>query len=149
MSPNSTCRCAAFEAFETPRDRYALCKLATPTQLLFPNTFLIWHPDYVSLIGMFSPAVDQVRWVHTMLIPPDRMGEDWAAHWEKTFALIEQTVFQQEDIATAVAIQRGLPSRANTGLHVGRLEHEVLRFHEGVDSAIAGILVPAGGEPTC
>ena len=142
-------RRAAFEAFETPRDRYALCKLATPTQLLFPNTFLIWHPDYVSLIGMFSPAVDQVRWVHTMLIPPDRRGEDWAAHWEKTFALIEQTVFQQEDIATAVAIQRGLPSRANTGLHVGRLEHEVLRFHDGVDSAIAGTLVPAGAEPAC
>lgn len=142
-------RRAAFDAFETPRDRYALCKLATPTQLLFPNTFLIWHPDYVSLIGMFSPAVDSVRWVHTMLIPPDRSGDDWTAHWEKTFALIEQTVFQQEDIATAVAIQRGLASGANAGLHAGRLEHEVLRFHGGIDAAIGGTLVPAGSEPAC
>lgn len=130
-------RRAAFEAFEPPRDRYALCKLATPTQLLFPNTFLIWHPDYVSLIGMFSPAVDEVRWVHTMLIPPERSGDDWTAHWEKTFALIEQTVFQQEDIATAMAIQRGLASGANPAFHLGRLEHEVLRFHRGVDAAIA------------
>jgi phenylpropionate dioxygenase-like ring-hydroxylating dioxygenase large terminal subunit len=137
-------RRAAFEAFAPPADRYALCKLATPTQLLFPNTFLIWHPDYVSVIGMFSPAVDQVRWVHTMLIPPERSGADWTPHWEKTFQLIEQTVFQQEDIATAVAIQRGLASGANTALHLGRLEHGVLRFHRSIDDALAGTLRPAG-----
>ncbi|MFL6665207.1 MAG: aromatic ring-hydroxylating oxygenase subunit alpha [Rhizobacter sp.] len=135
-------RRAAFDAFEPPQDRYGLCKLATPTQLVFPNTFLIWHPDYASLIGMHSPAVGQVRWVHTMLIPPDRTGDDWKPHWEKTFQLIEQTVFQQEDIATAVAIQRGLSSGANTALHLGRLEHEVLRFHRGIDAAIAGTLLP-------
>ena len=137
-------RRAAFEAFEPPADRNALCKLATPTQLIFPNTFLIWHPDYVSLIGMFSPAVDQVRWVHTMLIPPERSGADWMPHWEKTFQLIEQTVFQKEDIATAVAIQRGLASGANSALHLGRLEHGVLRFHRGIDAAIGGELQPAG-----
>lgn len=141
-------RRAAFEAFEPPQGRDALCKLATPTQLVFPNTFLIWHPDYVSLIGMFSPAPDQVRWVHTMLIPPDRTGDDWTAHWEKTFQLIEQTVFQKEDIATAVAIQRGLSSGANTHFHLGRLEHEVLRFHRNVDDALGGRL-GHGGQDAC
>ena len=137
-------RRAAFEPFEPPRDRFALCKLATPTQLIFPNTFLIWHPDYVSLIGMFAPAVDQVRWVHTMLIPPERSGADWTPHWEKTFRLIEQTVFEQEDIATAVATQRGFASGANRELHLGRLEHGVLRFHRSIDAALAGTLQPAG-----
>ena len=135
-------RRAAFEAFAPPTHRAELCKLATPTQLMFPNTFAIWHPDYVSLIGMYSPAVDQVRWVHTMLVPPDRTGDDWTPHWEKTFQLIEQTVFQQEDIATAVAIQRGLSSGANTDFHLGRLEHEVLRFHRNVDDALGGTLRP-------
>jgi phenylpropionate dioxygenase-like ring-hydroxylating dioxygenase large terminal subunit len=140
-------RRAAFEAFAPPRDRYELCKLATPTQLLFPNTFLIWHPDYVSLIGMFSPAVDQVRWVHTMLIPPERSGADWTPHWEKTFRLIEQTVFQQEDIAVAVATQRGFASAANSALHLGRLEHGVLRFHRAIDAVVGGTLRPAGVPP--
>jgi glycine betaine catabolism A len=135
-------RRAAFEDFATPRDRHALCKLATPTQLLFPNTFLIWHPDYVSLVGMFSPSVGEVRWVHTMLIPPERSGADWTPHWEKTFALIEQTVFQQEDIATATAIQRGVSAGASAAFQLGRLEHEVLRFHRNVDAAIAGALRP-------
>lgn len=140
-------RRAAFDAFVPPRDRATLCRLASPTQLVFPNSFLIWHPDYVSLIGMFSPAVDQLRWVHTMLIPPDRSGDDWTPHWEKTFALIEETVFRQEDIATAVTIQRGLASGANTALHLGRLEHEVVRFHRGIDAAVTGALMPAGTEP--
>jgi phenylpropionate dioxygenase-like ring-hydroxylating dioxygenase large terminal subunit len=135
-------RRAAFDAFAPPADRAGLCKLATPTQLLFPNTFLIWHPDYVSLIGMFSPAPDQVRWVHTMLIPADRTGEDWRPHWEKTFGLIEQTVFQREDIATAVTIQRGLASGANAVMQLGRLEHEVARFHGNIDAAIEGTLLP-------
>jgi phenylpropionate dioxygenase-like ring-hydroxylating dioxygenase large terminal subunit len=135
-------RRAAFESFTPPGDRSALCKLATPTQLLFPNTFLIWHPDYVSLVGMFSPSVGEVRWVHTMLIPPERSGEDWTPHWEKTFALIEQTVFQQEDVATAIAIQRGVSTGASAAFQLGRLEHEVLRFHRNVDAAITGMLRP-------
>jgi phenylpropionate dioxygenase-like ring-hydroxylating dioxygenase large terminal subunit len=135
-------RRAAFDSFEAPRDRYTLCKLATPTQLLFPNTFLIWHPDYVSLVGMFSPSVGEVRWVHTMLIPPERCGEDWTPHWEKTFALIEETVFQQEDIATAMAVQRSVSTGASAAFQLGRLEHEVLRFHRNVEAAIAGTLRP-------
>ena len=54
-------RRAALEASRPRATATALCKLSTPTQFLFPNTFLIWHPDYVSLIGMFSPAPEQVR----------------------------------------------------------------------------------------
>jgi glycine betaine catabolism A len=137
-------RRAAFEAFSLPRDRWDLCKLSTPTQLLFPNSFLIWHPDYVSIIGMFSPSVGEVRWVHTMLIPPERAGADWTPHWEKTFALIEQTVFQQEDVATAVAIQRGLAAGASDVMQLGRLEHEVLRFHRNVEACIEGRLEVPG-----
>ena len=67
-------------------------------------------------------------------------GDDWTAHWEKTFQLIEQTVFQKEDIATAVAIQRGLSSGAKTHFHLGRLEHDVLRFHRNVYEALGGRL---------
>ncbi|TMH14335.1 MAG: hypothetical protein E6H65_00395 [Betaproteobacteria bacterium] len=144
--PSAVARRPALEPFDPPQDRQSLCKLCTPTTFLFPNTFLIWHPDYVSLIGMFSPAPEEVRWVHTMLIPPDRSGDDWTPHWDKTFRLIEQTVFEREDIATAVAIQRGLRSGANEGLRCGLLEHEMLRFHDSIDAAIAAhACAPAGG----
>jgi phenylpropionate dioxygenase-like ring-hydroxylating dioxygenase large terminal subunit len=122
----------AFEPHAPATDRDALCRLATPTQQIFPNTFLIWHPDYVSLVRMYSPAPDQVRWVHAMLIPPEKATPDWQPHWDKTFGLIEQTVFQREDIATAVAIQAGVRSGANTVLKLGRLESSVARFHRNI-----------------
>jgi phenylpropionate dioxygenase-like ring-hydroxylating dioxygenase large terminal subunit len=122
----------AFEPHAPAADRDALCRLTTPTQQIFPNTFLIWHPDYVSLIRMYSPAPDRVRWIHTMLIPPEKATPDWQPHWDKTFGLIEQTVFQREDIATAVAIQAGLHSGANTVFKLGRLEASVARFHRNI-----------------
>jgi hypothetical protein len=81
---------------------------------------------------MYSPAPDQVRWVHAMLIPPEKATPDWQPHWDKTFGLIEQTVFQREDIATAVAIQAGVRSGANTVLKLGRLESSVARFHRNI-----------------
>jgi hypothetical protein len=39
-----------------------------------------------------------------------------------------------------------LAARPDLQLHAGRLEHEVLRFHRGIDAAIGGT-VPAGDEP--
>jgi hypothetical protein len=56
-------------------------------------------------------------------------------------------VFQQEDIAVAVATQRGFASGANSALHMGRLEHGVLQFHRSIDDALAGTLRPAGVAP--
>ena len=60
-----------------------------------------------------------------MLIPADRATPDWTPHWEKTFRLIEQGVFQKEDIACAVGIQSGLKSGANRHLTAGRAEQGV------------------------
>ena len=57
-----------------------------------------------------------------MLIPADRATPDWTPHWEKTFRLIEEGVFQKEDIACAIGIQRGLKSGANDHLTAGRAE---------------------------
>jgi phenylpropionate dioxygenase-like ring-hydroxylating dioxygenase large terminal subunit len=126
----------AFEPHDPPADRDALCRLATPAQLIFPNTFVIWHPDWATLIRMFSPAPDQVRWIHTMLVPPEKSTPDWQPHWDRTFRLIEEAVFQREDIATAVAIQAGMRSGANTVLHGGRLEASMVRFHRRIAQRI-------------
>ncbi len=123
---------------DAPNNMAALCQLVTPSSVIFPNTIAIWHPDYLSLISLFPTASGSHRWTHRMLIPKDKVGQDWTAHWEKTFALIEQGVFQKEDIATAVSIQNGFASGANTHLRVGRIETGLQWFHNSVALA-AGI----------
>ena len=135
-STNLVGRRVMLEPFDTPTTPAALCKLSTPTQLLFPNTFLIWHPDYLSIISMFSPAPDQVRWIHTMMIPQEKSSADWVPHWEKTFKLIEETVFQREDIACAEGIQAGLSTGANASFRLGRYEYPMGRFHDDIEKCI-------------
>ena len=119
-------------ASEVPADMAALCKLATPSQVVFPNTITIFHPDYLSLITLYPVAAGTLGWTHRMLIPADRATPDWTPHWEKTFRLIEEGVFQREDIACAIGIQRGLASGANRFLTAGRAEQGLGWYHEEV-----------------
>jgi len=119
-----------------PADFATLCDIATPSHVLFPNVVTIFHPDYLSLITLYPVAAETLSWTHRMLIPADRTTPDWTPHWEKTFALIEEGVFQKEDIACAVAIQRGLRSGANRHLTAGRAEQGVGWFHAEVARAL-------------
>ena len=120
-----------------PEDRAGLCALATPSQVIFPNTITIFHPDYLSLITLYPLAAGRLGWTHRMLIPADRATPDWTPHWEKTFRLIEEGVFQKEDIACAIGIQQGLASGANTHLSAGRAEQGIGWFHADIARALA------------
>jgi phenylpropionate dioxygenase-like ring-hydroxylating dioxygenase large terminal subunit len=130
-------RQAPDEGGAMPEGREALCQLATPSHVIFPNTITIFHPDYLSLVTLYPVAAGTLRWMHRMLIPADRAGADWTPHWEKTFALIEEGVFQKEDIACAVGIQRGLASGANRFLTAGRAEQAIGWFHADVAAHLA------------
>jgi Rieske 2Fe-2S family protein len=120
------------EARALPPERWDLRELCTFTHFVFPNTVLIFHPDYASLITLYPLAPDRTRWVHSMLVPRARNTPDDSAHWDKTFDLIERGVFQSEDLFAAEGIQAGLASGANRELHFGRLEFLLDRFHRQI-----------------
>ncbi len=122
----------ARERAPTPVDMAALCELVTPSQIVFPNTITIFHPDYLSLVTLYPAGPETLSWTHRMLIPAERATPDWAPHWEKTFRLIEEGVFQKEDIACAIGIQRGLRSGANRFVTAGRAEQGIGWFHGDV-----------------
>jgi phenylpropionate dioxygenase-like ring-hydroxylating dioxygenase large terminal subunit len=115
-----------------PTNIRELSELVTPSQVIFPNTITIFHPDYLSLITLYPTSAGTLRWTHKMLIPKAQSGSDWTPHWEKTFNLIERGVFQAEDIHTAINIQKGFASGANTILRLGRIEQAVAWFHASV-----------------
>ena len=104
----------------------------TPTNVIFPNAIHIFHPDYLSVITLHPVAAGRLRWIHRMLIPKEKTTPDWLPHWQKTFRLIEEGVFQKEDIACAVGIQSGFASGANTHLVIGRAEQGVGWFHDAL-----------------
>ena len=105
--------------------------------MIFPNTITIFHPDYLSLVTLYPVAAGTLRWTHRMLIPADRATPDWTPHWEKTFRLIEEGVFQKEDIACAIGIQQRLRRAAPTRhLTAGRAEQGIGWFHGDVARAL-------------
>jgi phenylpropionate dioxygenase-like ring-hydroxylating dioxygenase large terminal subunit len=119
----------------------ALRERFTFTHFVFPNSTFIFHPDYVSHIAVFPVEVDQVRWVHSMLVPATQAGPEHASHWDRTLALIEDTVFQREDLVAAEGIQAGVASGANATVTFGRLEGALHHFHTTIERALAGDLV--------
>ena len=108
----------------------------TMVHFIFPNSVFIYHPDYISHLGLFPSAPDQTLFVHTMLIPEKPADDKAEAHWARSFELIDAGVFNQEDLVVCEQIQRGLTSGANDKLIVGRLEQNLHRFHSTVDAAL-------------
>ena len=105
--------------------------LATPSFSLFPATTIIAHPDFVSVVRVHPLAPDSTEWEHTMLVPAERAAE--TDHWAKSWALIEDGVFQSEDLWVCEQAQRGLESGGLDTVVFGALEHAARYFHAALD----------------
>jgi Rieske 2Fe-2S family protein len=117
----------ALDAIENVRS------VATPSYLVFPNTILILHPDYLSVAIAVPVAVDRTQFVHWMLTPHPPRTETERVHFEKSFELIDGGVFAAEDLAAVEAMQRGLTSGANRSQLFGEQESPCLWFHRSLE----------------
>jgi Rieske 2Fe-2S family protein len=106
---------------------------ATLTHVIFPNTVIVYHPDYTSHLGMFPTAADEILFVHTMFTPHEAQNEKEKAHWDRSFALLDGGVFGEEDLFISEQIQLGLKSGANDSFLLGRFEHHLRRFHGHIE----------------
>jgi phenylpropionate dioxygenase-like ring-hydroxylating dioxygenase large terminal subunit len=120
----------------TDRD---LRTLATPSFHIFPATTIIVHPDFVSVITVEPLAPDATDYRHIMLVPAARAGE--RDHWDRSWTLIEETVFQREDLWVCEQVQRGLQHTDH--LLFGALEHAVAWFHAELEARLSR------ARPTC
>ena len=98
---------------------------------------LVLHPDWVSRITLFPLAIDETLFTHTMIVPADADTDDRRAHWDKTWRLIHENVFEREDMTAAEWIQSGLSSGANESFACGRFEFPIRWFHDEVERAVA------------
>jgi phenylpropionate dioxygenase-like ring-hydroxylating dioxygenase large terminal subunit len=118
--------------------------VTTPSLVLFPATVVIEHPDFVSIVSAHPIAFDACEWQHVMLVPAERRGE--TEHWDRSWALIEETVFQREDLRACEQIQRGLAAGSTDELLFGALEHAVRDFHATIDERLSEL--PSARRPT-
>jgi phenylpropionate dioxygenase-like ring-hydroxylating dioxygenase large terminal subunit len=119
-----------------PPESWSPQRHATLVHFVFPNSIFVYHPDYISHLGMYPDAADQTLFVHTMLIPEMPTEQKAEDHWRRSFELIDTNVFNSEDLVMCEQIQRGLRSGANEALIVGRLEQNLCRFHASIEAAL-------------
>jgi len=124
------------KAEETPRDRWRIRDYATVFYFLFPSTVLVFHPDWVSLVTMSPRTLDTSTYTHTMLVPEAPRSDEERAHWDKTWALIEDAVFQREDLSIAESIQSTLASGLEPRFWAGSFEEPLHAFHESIRGAL-------------
>jgi len=113
-------------------------QLVTPSYFVFPATTFILHPDYLSILTCQPLAVGLTRFSHWMLIPELPKSEGAAAHWAKSFELVDGGVFAREDLHIVEAMQRGLAASGDRTVIFGRHEHASLWFHREVADRVPG-----------
>jgi phenylpropionate dioxygenase-like ring-hydroxylating dioxygenase large terminal subunit len=107
---------------------------------LFPNTFFIMHPDYVSINQFYPEAPDRTLWTHEMLYrPSDFEGERGQAALTKRFDYTNDIVFDLEDFAVVERIQAGLSYGANEFHTLGLEEGLLAMFQDSIDKMIAEV----------
>lgn len=107
----------------------------TFTYFVFPNTFIVFSPDYASLIRFVPQAADKTWYEHTMLIPNGPDDPEISAHWDQSWDLLHHGVFTGEDFYIAEEMQRGLEA-GTSELVFGELERPAIAFHAAVEAAL-------------
>jgi glycine betaine catabolism A len=104
---------------------------------LFPATILIMSPDYVNLMVLMPQATRRTLVEDFMLIPELPTTAEETAHWEKSWALLDEGVFAAEDFRAAALGQQGLESGAVDSLTLGTLETGIEIFHRQIEAVLA------------
>jgi phenylpropionate dioxygenase-like ring-hydroxylating dioxygenase large terminal subunit len=120
-----------------PEDEWQILDYASVYYSLFPNTFFILHPDYVSINIFYPLSANRSVWTHEMLYrAEDFQGAAGQAALEKRFLFTNDTVFGDEDFAIAENIQKNLARGANTHHTLGLAEGLLAMFQDNIDQRL-------------
>ncbi|MEE2690316.1 MAG: aromatic ring-hydroxylating dioxygenase subunit alpha [Pseudomonadota bacterium] len=125
------------EAMALPPELWSIREHATYSHYVFPNTIFIMHPDYISIIGLFPVSPGETMYTHRLLTPHAPRNDKERDHYERSFDLIENGVFQAEDLDVSERAQGAMEGGATWPMTLGAMETGIRMFHDILDEALA------------
>jgi phenylpropionate dioxygenase-like ring-hydroxylating dioxygenase large terminal subunit len=126
------------EVMQLSPEQWSPQRHGTLVHFIFPNSLIIYHPDYISHVGVFPVAIARSLFVHTVLTPEVPANEKAQAHWDRSFDLVDGKVFNDEDLFICEQIQLGLAAAEDDTFLLGRFEHNLRRFHATIATSLHG-----------
>ena len=120
-------------------DIAALRDAATFVYYIFPNSLIVFSPDYVNHMMVYPRSADETVVVNMMTLDTAPETEDAAAHFDRAFDLQHDDVFMAEDFHMAERAQKAIRSGANDYLLAGRIEYGLKLFHDTVNEALGSL----------
>lgn len=114
----------------------ALRAVITFAYQLFPATIIIMSPDYVNLMVLMPQSEGRTLVEDFMLIPEAPATPEEIDHWERSWTLLDEGVFEAEDYHAAALGQSGLASGSLETVTLGTLETGIRHFHDQVEKAL-------------
>lgn len=118
------------EALKIPREKWDLRYHTTFSYFIYPNTTLIFHPDYMSVLSVFPSGPEETIVTHTCVVDKAPVTEKEKAHWERAFSIIENGVFEAEDFFVCEQAQIGMSMGIEDTFLVGAYEQGLQMFHD-------------------
>jgi len=119
------------------RDDWAQLRHAvTYTYFLFPSAILVVSPDYINLLVVMPQSVGASLVEDFMLIPEPPATNEAESHWRKSWELLDEGTFANEDFRAAALCQRGLDSGLVEKVTLGTLESGIAEFHARIEAAL-------------
>jgi phenylpropionate dioxygenase-like ring-hydroxylating dioxygenase large terminal subunit len=118
------------EVLDEPAEKWNFRHHGSFSHFVWPNTTMIMHPDYTSQVTFYPIKVDETVIVHNCVIPRKPQSEKELGHFERSFKLIDEGVFANEDFHVCAQAQIGLKSGANDTFIAGGYEIGLRAFHD-------------------
>ena len=109
--------------------------------ILFPNTFFIFHPDYVSINYFYPVKPDVTIWTHEMYYDKSKFSPDESIRenqLNKRFIFTNDVVFDNEDFLIAEKVQCGIKAEIDAYHTIGKDEGLVYFFQTSIDKYVKG-----------
>lgn len=123
------------ESTDVPEKDRNILDYATVFYVIFPNTILFVHTEYISMCKFFPLASDRTIWTHEFLYRPESFtGEAGQKSLKNLFVYLNDVVYDSEDYTMAEKVQENLLDGVNENHMLGLEEGLIMVFQDIVSN---------------